>query len=107
MVIVYGCSDKTEGLPMIQPLFITVDPDRDTPAVIKEYLKGMPRPMWVCPCTLPPRTCSMPVDFHPRLLGLTGTSEELHQAAKAYRVYYSAGPSDDDNDYLVSPTPTG
>lgn len=41
-------------------------------------------------------------DFHPRLLGLTGSSEELHQVAKAYRVYYSVGPSDDDNDYLVS-----
>lgn len=41
-------------------------------------------------------------DFHPQLLGLTGSSEELHQVAKAYRVYYSVGPSDDDNDYLVS-----
>ena len=41
-------------------------------------------------------------DFHPKLLGLTGTSEELHQIAKAYRVYYSVGPADSDNDYLVS-----
>lgn len=41
-------------------------------------------------------------DFHPRLLGLTGTNEELHQVAKAYRVYYSMGPSDDDDEYLVS-----
>ena len=41
-------------------------------------------------------------DFHPRLLGLTGNKDEVHEAAKAYRVYYSVGPSDDDDDYLVS-----
>ncbi len=40
-------------------------------------------------------------EFHPKLLGLTGSSEELHQVTKAYRVYHSVGPSDDDNDYLV------
>ncbi len=40
-------------------------------------------------------------DLHPRLLGLTGTNEELHAVTRAYRVYFSMGPSDDDNDYLV------
>lgn len=32
---------------------------------------------------------------------MTGTKEEIHQVAKAYRVYYSVGPTDDDDDYLV------
>jgi len=33
-------ADNTKGLPKIQPLFITVDPVRDSPAILKEYLKG-------------------------------------------------------------------
>src|SRR5437764_1487653 len=48
----------------IQPLFITVDPERDTPAVMKAYASA----------------------FHPRLLGLTGTSQQVAAAEKAYAV---------------------
>ncbi|BFZ23395.1 hypothetical protein BsWGS_26434 [Bradybaena similaris] len=72
-------TDANEKLPKIQPIVITVDPERDTPQALKEY-------------------CS---EFSPRLLGFTGSPEEIHQATHAYRVYFSAGPKDDDNDYIV------
>jgi protein SCO1/2 len=61
----------------IQPLFITVDPKRDTPAVVKQYAAA----------------------FGPRLIGLTGTPEQISVAAKEYRVYYAehrTGPGPDD-----------
>jgi protein SCO1 len=64
----------------VQPLFISVDPQRDTPAVIKQYVGS----------------------FTPRLIGLTGTPDEIAKVAKEYRVYYAVhrtggGP----NDYTV------
>jgi cytochrome oxidase Cu insertion factor (SCO1/SenC/PrrC family) len=49
----------------ITPLFITVDPERDSPAQLASYLKS----------------------FHPRLVGLTGTPAEIEAVTKAYRVY--------------------
>jgi protein SCO1/2 len=50
----------------IEPLFISFDPDRDTPEVLAEHLDN----------------------FHPAIRGLTGTPEEVADTAKAYRVYY-------------------
>ncbi len=51
----------------ITPIFITVDPERDTQEVMAQY-----------------RTL-----FHPRLVGLTGTPEQIEQVTKAYKVYYA------------------
>src|SRR3954469_23392300 len=51
---------------MVQPVFITVDPERDTPEHLKHY---------------------MPL-FHPRFVGLTGDAIAIQAAARAYRVYY-------------------
>jgi protein SCO1/2 len=53
----------------VQPLFITVDPERDTPAVLRQYVAA----------------------FHPRLIGLTGSPEEIAAAARVYRIHYERG----------------
>lgn len=65
----------------VQPLFISVDPERDTVAHLKEYV-----PL-----------------FHPRLAGLTGTPEQVKAAARAYRVYYAKAPQKDagPDEYLM------
>jgi protein SCO1/2 len=55
---------------VIQPIFVSIDPERDTPEVIKQYVEN----------------------FHPRLVGLTGSAEEIAAIARAYRVYYKKAP---------------
>jgi len=66
----------------VQPIFISVDPARDTPPVLKRYVAA----------------------FHPRLIGLTGTPAEIARVAREYAVYYQAQPPADGappNAYLV------
>ncbi len=67
----------------VQPIFITVDPTRDTPAHLKEYVKN----------------------FYPGMIGLTGDEKLIKAAAKNYRIYYAKAPQDkskpDADDYLM------
>ena len=61
----------------LQPLFISVDPARDTPGVMKQYTAA----------------------FSPRIEGLTGSADQIKQVAGEYRVYYArhqTGPKPDD-----------
>lgn len=51
----------------VDPLFVTLDPDRDTPAHLQEYTRF----------------------FHPRLRGLTGDADTLDEVARRYRVHYN------------------
>jgi protein SCO1/2 len=57
----------------LQPVFVTVDPERDTPAVLKDYL----------------------ANFDPRIVGLTGTARQIADVAKSYQVFYRKQPTAD------------
>lgn len=63
----------------VQPLFVSVDPERDTPAALAEFTDS----------------------FHPRLIGLTGTPDEAAAMRKAFRVYAQKQPGSTPQDYLV------
>jgi protein SCO1 len=63
----------------IQPVFISVDPERDTPAVLREYVKL----------------------FHPRLTGLTGTPAQVEAVKKAYRIYSAKVQPEGATEYTV------
>lgn len=68
----------------IQPIFISVDPERDTPSVLKSYVSA----------------------FGPRLIGLTGTSEQISDVAKDFAVAFSKETSKGASEYLVAHTRT-
>ncbi len=63
----------------VQPIFITIDPKRDTPEVVGEFVNA----------------------FSDDLMGLTGTPEQVDQAAKAFSVYYAKGQDAGNNSYLM------
>lgn len=63
----------------VQPIFITIDPERDTQAAVAEFV----------------------ANFHPRLIGLTGTPEQIKATADAFRVFYSKGETPESGNYLM------
>lgn len=59
-----------EDAAKVQPLFITVDPERDTPEIMAAYVDA----------------------FHPRIVGLSGSLEQVAAAARSHRAYYARAP---------------
>ena len=66
----------------VQPLFITVDPARDAPSHLADYLSS----------------------FHPRLVALTGEDSAIRKVALAYKVYFARSSSAGGDDYTVDHT---
>ncbi len=64
----------------VQPIFITVDPARDTPAVLRRFVSH----------------------FHPRFIGLTGSEDEIAQVARSHRIFHERGAPEAGDGYLVS-----
>lgn len=65
----------------VLPIFITVDPARDTPDILKEYLGH----------------------FHPKFVGLTGSEEKIREVANLYKVFYAIaeGVTEKDDKYML------
>jgi protein SCO1/2 len=63
----------------VTPILISIDPARDTPQALKEYVGN----------------------FHPRMVGLTGSDEQIAKVAKAYHVFYQKAPGATGEDYLM------
>lgn len=63
----------------IVPMFVTVDPERDTPEVVAEFTDA----------------------FSPDLVGFTGSAEQIAEAAKAFSVFYSKGEETSEGGYLM------
>ena len=59
----------------LQPVFISVDPARDTPPVLRDYLAY----------------------FHPRLSGLTGSQADIDAVKSAFKIYAARGAAEDEN----------
>ena len=71
-------SDPAIGARIV-PLFITIDPARDTPEVLKSFV----------------------ANFHPRMVGLTGSAAAIDAVAKEYAVYYKKGEMSPGGGYMV------
>jgi protein SCO1/2 len=80
MAVIIDKVKESAGAPVMRSLFITCDPARDSPEVLHKYLR----------------------EFHPEIIGLTGTYEQVKNVCKQYRVYFSTPENvKQGEDYLV------
>ena len=70
---------EPEVAARVQPLFISIDPARDTPAAVGEFAAA----------------------FSPKRIGLTGGEAQVAEAAKMFKAFYSKGEPSEDGDYLM------
>ena len=63
----------------VTPVFITIDPERDTPEVVKDFAANL----------------------HPKMIGLTGSMEQVKAASQAYKTYFRKQASEDPEFYLM------
>jgi len=77
--ITYALNAMGSKADIIQPIFITVDPERDTPQKMKDYVAM----------------------FHPRLVGLTGTREQVDAALKTFKIYAAKRQDPGASDYTM------
>ena len=73
-------ADDADLARRVVPVFVTVDPDRDTPKVLKSFTAA----------------------FHPRMVGLTGTPAQIAAVSKAYGVFAGKGETQPGGGYLVN-----
>jgi len=66
----------------VQVLLLSVDPERDTPEILKQYVTA----------------------FDPRFLGLTGTPEQVKATAASFKAYYAKVPTEDGKNYTMDHT---
>ncbi|RZF65323.1 SCO family protein [Sphingomonas populi] len=74
----FEAKDAARGAKVV-PVFVTVDPERDTPAVLKPFVAA----------------------FHPRMIGLTGTPQAIAATAKDYAIFYEKQPPAPGGGYMV------
>src|SRR3954468_7536883 len=75
-------SQDADRAARVQPIFISVDPARDTPPVLRQFVAA----------------------FHPRMIGLTGSEAEIAQVAREYRIFYERGEASAGGGYMVNHT---
>lgn len=72
-------TENPQAAAKLQPLFVSIDPTRDTPPVLKQYTAA----------------------FHPKLIGLTGSEAQITDVAKANAIYRNKARGSGSTDYLM------
>jgi cytochrome oxidase Cu insertion factor (SCO1/SenC/PrrC family) len=78
MAITQALDDLGPAAKDVQPVFVTIDPERDT-RILGEYMAA----------------------FHPSFVGLTGSAEDVRLVANSYKAFYAKGPAAPDGNYSI------